>query len=138
MHKLMNANRNKMVSGRSGPLGIPSRAKQPLALTCSLILLSRALTMTTAHAQTFTTIKSFGILTNVTGFNPQSTLVQGPDGTLYGTARNGESIVAGTVFKVQPDGSGFAVLKWFTNSIDGASPYAGLTLSANVLYGTTA
>src|SRR5258708_28595104 len=47
-------------------------------------------------AQTFTTIKSFGILTNIAGFNPQSTLVQGPDGTLYGTATYGEASVAGT------------------------------------------
>ena len=88
-------------------------------------------------AQTFTVLKSFGILTNISGFNPQSTLVQGADGTLYGTARNGEGSVAGTIFKVLPDGSGFTVLKWFTNYMDGANPYAGLALSGNVLYGTT-
>src|SRR5258708_36487135 len=89
-------------------------------------------------AQTFTTIKSFGILTNIAGFNPQSTLVQGPDGTLYGTATYGEASVAGTVFKMQPDGSGFTVLKWFTNSIEGTNPYPGLAVSGSVLYGTTA
>jgi uncharacterized repeat protein (TIGR03803 family) len=89
-------------------------------------------------AQTFTTIKSFGIVSNITGFNPQSTLVQGPDGTLYGTATYGEASVAGTIFKMQPDGSGFTVLKLFTNSLDGANPYRGLALSSNVLYGTTA
>jgi len=64
-------------------------------------------------ARTFTTIRSFGILTNVTGFNPTSELVKGPDGTLYGTASQGEGIVAGTLFKMQPDGSGFTVLKLF-------------------------
>jgi uncharacterized repeat protein (TIGR03803 family) len=85
----------------------------------------------------YTVLKSFGILTNVTGRNPQSQLVQGPDGTLYGTAPTGEGSVNGTVFKVQPDGSGFTVLKRFTNSLEGASPYGGLTLSSNVLYGTT-
>src|SRR5262249_31765646 len=69
--------------------------------------------------------------------NPQSTLVQGPDGTLYGTARNGEATVAGTVFKIQPDGSGFTVLKRFTNSMDGTNPIAGLALSGSALYGTT-
>src|SRR5947209_20041870 len=89
-------------------------------------------------AQTFTTIKSFGILTNITGFNPQSTLLQGADGTLYGTATYGEASVAGTVFKMQPDGSGFTVLKWFTNPLEGANPYRGLVLSDDVLYGTTA
>jgi len=41
------------------------------------------------------------------------------------------------VFKVQPDGSGFTVLKWFTNSVEGTWPFAGVTLSDGVLYGTT-
>ena len=90
-----------------------------------------------ATAQTFTTLKSFGILTNVTGFYPQSELVQGPDGTLYGTTYEGEGNVRGTVFKLQPDGSGFRVLKWFTNRAEGANPHAGLTLLGSVLYGTT-
>src|SRR6266496_3458320 len=89
-----------------------------------------------ADAQTFTTIKSFGILTNVTGSYPISPLVQGADGTLYSTASSGEGNVAGTVFKMQPDGSGFAVLKYFTNFIEGTGP-AGLTLSGSVLYGAT-
>ena len=99
----------------------------------------------TSIAQTFTTIKSFGILTNVTGFGPRSQLVQGPDGTLYGTTVDGDGDalgtnghVRGTIFKVQPDGSGFVVLKWLTNSVEGANPYAGVTLSGNTLYGTTA
>ena|SRR5438046_10663174 len=91
----------------------------------------------TGTAQTFTTIKSFGILTNVTGYNPRSQLVQGPDGKLYGTTSEGEGIVRGMVFKVEPNGSGFTVLKWFTNSVEGVLPLAGLTLSGTVLYGTT-
>src|SRR5882724_10933522 len=76
-----------------------------------------------ATAQTFTTIKTFGNATNVTGIKPQSTLVQGPDGTLYGTATEGEGSVAGTLFKVQPDGSGWTVMKWFTNYVEGENPY---------------
>ena len=91
----------------------------------------------TATAQTFTVLKSFGNLTNITGTYPRSQLVQGPDGTLYGTTSGGYGGVEGTVFKIRPDGSGFAVLKQFTNSIDGKWPYAGLTLSDGVLYGTT-
>jgi uncharacterized repeat protein (TIGR03803 family) len=89
-------------------------------------------------AQTFTTIKSFGILTNVTGANPQSTLVQGADGMLYGTATYGEGPVAGTVYRMQADGSGFTVLKFFTNYVEGVNPYPGLVLSGSALYGTTA
>ena len=32
------------------------------------------------------------------------------------------------MFKVQPDGSGFAVLKWFTYTVEGTTPVAGLAL----------
>src|SRR5690348_747861 len=69
-----------------------------------------------ANAQTFTILKSFGLLSNVTGIRPKGELVWGHGGTLYGTTSDGGGNVLGTVFKVQSDGSGFAVLKWFTNS----------------------
>jgi hypothetical protein len=57
-----------------------------------MVILTLALTLSARQAQTFTTLKSFGILINITGFNPQSTLVQGPDGTLYGTATYGAGL----------------------------------------------
>jgi uncharacterized repeat protein (TIGR03803 family) len=88
-------------------------------------------------AQVFTTVKSFGIPGNVSGFDPASAPVQGADGTLYGTTPDGEGSIAGVVYKVQPDGSGFTALKLFTNSVEGSSPYAGLVLYSNVLFGTT-
>ena len=88
-----------------------------------------------AQAQTHTVIKSFGIQSKVTGLNPRAPLVQGPDGTLYGTTLEGDGY--GTVFKLQPDGTGFSVLKSFINSADGAYPCAGLVLSGGTLYGTT-
>jgi uncharacterized repeat protein (TIGR03803 family) len=103
-----------------------------------LAAVALALTTAAGQAQTFTTIKSFGNITNVTGFEPVSTLVPGPDGTLYGTTLHGGGSVEGTVFKMQPDGSGFVVLKWFTNSVEGANPCPGLVLSGATLYGTTA
>lgn len=90
-----------------------------------------------ASAQTFTTLKSFGTLTNMTGTLPQSQLVPGPDGTLYGTASQGPGILKGTVFRLEPNGSNFTVLKWFTNSLDGAAPLGRLILLGNTLYGTT-
>jgi uncharacterized repeat protein (TIGR03803 family) len=80
-------------------------------------------------------IKDFGVLSRVTGLEPQAPLVRGPDGTLYGTTCRGDGY--GTVFMIQPNGTGFAVLKYFTNSVDGATPYAGLVLSGDTLYGTT-
>jgi hypothetical protein len=97
-----------------------------------LTVLGLALTITASHAVTFTTLKSFGILTNVTGCNPTS-LVQGEDGAIYGTTSGGEgATIHGAVFKMQPDGSGFTALKLLTNYVEGFSPRA-VTLSGNVL-----
>lgn len=60
--------------------------------------------------------------------------------TLYGTMRSAGSNnfydCHGAVFKINTDGSGFALLKVFTN-IDGSTPAGGVTLSGNTLYGTT-
>ena len=56
--------------------------------------------------------------------------------TLYGTAMNGGSQGRGTVFKIDTDGTNFAVIKQFT-LLDGAYPIAPLTLSGSTLYGTT-
>ena len=88
-------------------------------------------------AATLSIVHSFGVLTNVTGFNPQAPLVQGPDGTLYGTTSSGEGNLGGVVFKINPDGTGFSVMKCFTNSLEGANPNGWLVLSSNTLYGTT-
>lgn len=91
------------------------------------------------RAQTYTVIHSFGTLSDVTGFHPTAPLVQGPDGTLYGTTSEGEYNfgVGGTVFKIQPDGSGFVVLKHFTNYAEAWGPLGGLVLDGQTLYGTT-
>jgi uncharacterized repeat protein (TIGR03803 family) len=91
------------------------------------------------RAQTFSIIHSFGTLSDVTGFHPVAPLVQGPDGTLYGTTSEGDYglWIGGTVFKIQPDGSGFTVLKHFTNYAEAWGPLGGLVLDGNLLYGTT-
>lgn len=57
-------------------------------------------------------------------------------GVLYGTTRLGGSYSKGTVFKVNTDGTGFAVLKHFYFGV-GSWPKAGLALSGSALYGTT-
>ena len=96
-------------------------------------------------AQTFTVLKTFNPDTSPTGYEPDGTLVQGPDGTLYGVVANGGANASGVVFSIQTNGTGFTILKNFspldavagTNS-DGANPEAGLLLSGGVLYGTTA
>jgi uncharacterized repeat protein (TIGR03803 family) len=102
----------------------------------------------------------FAVHTDGTGFRTVYNFTNGSDGsgpydklilsgnTLYGTASQGGSSGAGTVFAVNTDGSGFATLYSFsalpgpfsgdyggTNS-DGAMPYAGLYLAGATLYGT--
>jgi uncharacterized repeat protein (TIGR03803 family) len=100
-------------------------------------------------AQTFTTLHSFKAATgpdytNSDGDQPWAGLITNSAGnTLYGTTAGGGSANAGTVFAVNTDGTGFTNLYSFsadpepdyTNS-DGASPFAGLALSGNTLYGT--
>jgi len=99
----------------------------------------------------------FAINTDGTGFTNLYAFTNGSDGgfpyaglvlsgnTLYGTASEGGDSSQGTVFAINTDGTGFATLHSFsatpsypgpyTNS-DGATPYAGLILSGNTLYGT--
>jgi uncharacterized repeat protein (TIGR03803 family) len=89
---------------------------------------------------------SAGTLTNSDGAFPTGTLVLS-DGTLYGTASAGGAYGNGTVFTAQSGGSSFTVLHDFTGVFadssglstnrDGAKPSAGLTLSGNLLFGTT-
>ena len=97
----------------------------------------------------FTNLHSFTTLVNSTnsdGINPVSELVLSGN-TLYGTALNGGSGGNGTVFAINTDGTGFTNLYSFSagfvtninfvTNIDGAWPYASLTLLSNTLYGTT-
>jgi len=73
------------------------------------------------------------------GIAPWAGLAEGPDGALYGTTLQGGLKDAGTVFKVNKDGSGYAVLHSFlVTEDDGATPMAALlTGSDGALYGTT-
>lgn len=58
--------------------------------------------------------------------------------TLYGTTTSGGSGAAGTLFKINSDGSGFGLLHSFTGGgTDGASPFGSLTVSGTTLYGMT-
>ncbi len=102
-----------------------------------------AATPITSQAQTLTTLATF---TGPNGANPQSTLIQGIDGNLYGTTYNGgvnnncTDGGCGTVFKVTTGGMlttlySFCPQKGCT---DGANPYAGLVQASDGnFYGTT-
>src|SRR6267378_3252948 len=86
-------------------------------------------------AQTFTNL--YGFTGGNDGGAPYAGLILSGN-TLYGTTTAGGSSSNGTVFAVNTDGSGFTNLHGFTGGNDGGAPYAGLILSGNTLYGTTA
>jgi uncharacterized repeat protein (TIGR03803 family) len=71
------------------------------------------------------------------GEAPESGLVQGPDGNLYGTTFGGSGNTYGNVFKISTNGVQNNVYT-FTGGTDGAKPFAGLVLGSDGnFYGTT-
>jgi uncharacterized repeat protein (TIGR03803 family) len=92
-------------------------------------------TITSSPAAILNVIYNF-ISSGNGGFYPYAGLVQGTDGNLYGTANEGGSSNAGTVFKITPTGS-LTALTSFTGS-NGGYPFAGLVQSTDGnFYGTT-
>ena len=91
-----------------------------------------------ARAQTLTTLVNF---TGTNGQNPLfAALVQGTDGSLYGTSSAGGAHGQGTVFKVSTGGTLTTLYNFCAKRkcADGSAPYAGLTLGTDGnFYGTT-
>jgi uncharacterized repeat protein (TIGR03803 family) len=73
---------------------------------------------------------------NGDGANPYGQLVL-TGNTLFGTTSGGGQSGFGTVFKINPDGTGFIAILSFLGGAVGGTPLAGLTLSGSTLYGTT-
>ena len=67
-----------------------------------------------------------GLNASTDGRMPKGTLLQGADGMLYGTTSIGGTYNAGTIFKVAPNGSSFAVLHSMNMTTDGGNAYGGL------------
>jgi uncharacterized repeat protein (TIGR03803 family) len=85
----------------------------------------------------FTLLRSFGITTNDAQF-AGAAVIEGFDGVLYGTTDGGGTAGCGTVFKLNRDGSGYAVLLNIAgNSEELNSTAALLQGSDGLLYGTT-
>ena len=96
----------------------------------------------------FTVLHAFGTNqsngSSTDGTIPVGGLTRGPGGTLYGVTGYGGAANTGTVFMLNPDGTGYAVLHEFSaedgfsvNS-GGAIPSAALTLGADgLLYGVS-
>jgi uncharacterized repeat protein (TIGR03803 family) len=71
--------------------------------------------------------------------NPAGPLIEGPDGTLYGTAAQGGGAGFGTVFTLSPSGSYSLAYSFGSSSVTGAAPSGGLIFGADGnLYGMTA
>ena len=89
-------------------------------------------------AQTLTTLASFN---GANGSNPfLMSLVQGSDGSLYGTTEEGGTNNLGTVFKITPTGTLTTLYSFCMQSgcTDGENPYAGLVQATDGnFYGTT-
>ena len=97
------------------------------------------------NGENFTNLYTFSPIalsqTNLDGARPNAGLLLSSN-FFYGTTLAGGRFASGTVFKVSIDGSGFTNLHSFTTvrsrtNSDGASPYGGLVLVGNTLYGTT-
>jgi len=98
---------------------------------------------TNTHGTVFN-ISTNGVLSNlysftggINGANPFAGLVQGGDGSFYGTTYNGGSSSSGTVFKISTNGA-FSGAYSFSRVSDGAAPLAGLVQGSDgSFYGTT-
>jgi uncharacterized repeat protein (TIGR03803 family) len=89
-------------------------------------------------AQTFAVLHSFAI---ADGENPYAGLVQGTDGSLYGTTAGGGANHKGTIFKISPSGTLTRLYSFcsLANCADGEDPTAGVIQATNGdFYGTTA
>ncbi|MGH7978850.1 MAG: choice-of-anchor tandem repeat GloVer-containing protein, partial [Limisphaerales bacterium] len=121
----------------------------------SLILSGQTLYGATLHGGSSNSGAVFRVNTDGTGFTNIYSFTGGNDGSvpncnlvlsgnaLYGTASSGGVAGNGTVFMVETNGMGFTLLHIFTSLVsgtnsDGANPQAGLILSGNTFYGTTA
>jgi uncharacterized repeat protein (TIGR03803 family) len=83
----------------------------------------------------YTNLHSFGNFPD--GVGPNAGLVEGSDGTFYGTTVSGGANSVGTVFRISPSGSE-TNLHSFGNFPDGANPNAGLVQGGDgSFYGTT-
>jgi uncharacterized repeat protein (TIGR03803 family) len=140
-----------IIKGRFSP---PPAGRLKLLKIMALQILVLTLAWS-ASAQYYAILRSFGpgavnpatgAYTNADGDDPVADLVISGQ-TVYGTALGGGTNGSGTIFKMNFDGSGFAVLHHFlrgtTNASDvftngdGQSPHGRLILNNDTLYGTT-
>lgn len=111
--------------------------KSPLGLFARIAAMLCSVTAVAAYAQTFRTIHLFN---GGDGRSPESPLIQGTDGNLYGVSTRGGPGAAGTVFKLSTGGQSIALHQFCLTSgcPDGYSPVGALVQASNGnFYGTT-
>jgi uncharacterized repeat protein (TIGR03803 family) len=84
----------------------------------------------------------FSVLHSFTGgtdaISPRAALIQGSDGALYGIGDFVNASNRGTIFRINPDGSGYSIIHTFTGNPDGQQPAGKLIEGSDSrLYGTT-
>ena len=86
----------------------------------------------------YTVLRSFGGAPNDAS-NPNGDLLQTSEGLIYGVTYIGGSANLGTVFRLNPDGSGYSVVRSFTGALQTpANPWSGLIEGSDGrLYGTS-
>ena len=113
---------------------------KPLYAALATLLL--AVPAMPAHAQFgYKRLQSFAYQDNsgvAVATYPQGDLLKGSDGTLYGTTSGGVEQGGSSIFKINPDGSGYMVLTNVESWPEGAGPMAGLIQGKDgALYGTS-
>ena len=96
-----------------------------------IVALVLAWNATTSHAQIYNFLHSFGSQ-NHDGSGPSADLTPGGN-AFYGTTESGGTNGGGTIFKINTDGTGYAILLSLSNS---PAPQAGMVLIGDTLYGT--
>lgn len=98
-----------------------------------LLLLGTGFLTGPAAGQNYWVLHSF---TGIDGTEPHAGLILSGD-TLYGATEHGGYWGQGALFRMNTDGSGYTVLKRFTDSQGGTGPDGDLVLSGQTLYGMT-
>jgi len=80
----------------------------------------------------FTVLHNFNVSTD--GWDLDCSVIQGADGRLYGVATQGATYNHGSVFVLNPDGTGFSVIYTFTGGNDGGGPQGRLLQLADGSY----
>jgi uncharacterized repeat protein (TIGR03803 family) len=110
--------------------------KQKFPKIASLVSIFFAATVIAVSAQTFTTLAAFH---GTNGQNPNTALIQGLDGNLYGTTGTGGTAGYGTFYKITPAGKLTTIYSFcsLANCDDGAGPNHLLLAADGNFYGVT-